>query len=147
MLFEINRVSPRNFVTRKQWLQNVLDEAVDKRNSTLSDMNLNSRAAALMLEAMRVFCTGNWVSTLILSQATIDAALWDEDGLKGINTNKLRTDAEYVWLRNRRNTILHSVPGVTPITMHDFNLDDEGLEKDAKQALLLTIRGLTSFLY
>jgi len=147
MLFEINRVSPRNFVTRKQWLQNVLDEAVDKRNSTLSDMNLNSRAAALMLEAMRVFCTGNWVSTLILSQATIDAALWDEDGLKGINTNKLRTDAEYVWLRNRRNKILHSVPGVTPITMHDFNLDDEGLEKDAKQALLLTIRGLTSFLY
>ena len=110
-------------------------------------MNLNSRAAALMLEAMRVFCTGNWVSTLILSQATIDAALWDEDGLKGINTNKLRTDAEYVWLRNRRNTILHSIPGVTPITMHDFNLDDEGLEKDAKQALLLTIRGLTSFLY
>jgi len=147
MLIEINHVSPRNFVTRKQWLQNVLDEAVDKENSTLSDMNLNSRAAALMLEAMRVFCTGNWVSTLILSQATIDAALWDEDGLKGINTNKLRTDAEYVWLRNRRNTILHSVPGVTPITMHDFNLDDEGLEKDAKQALLLTIRGLTSFLY
>jgi len=147
MLFEINHVSPRNFVTRKKWLQNVLDEAVDKKNSTLSDMNLNSRAAALMLEAMRVFCTGNWVSTLILSQATIDAALWDEDGLKGINTNKLRTDAEYVWLRNRRNTILHSVPGVTPITMHDFNLDDEGLEKDAKQALLLTIRGLTSFLY
>ena len=147
MLFEINRVSPRNFVTRKKWLQNVLDEAVDKKNSTLSDMNLNSRAAALMLEAMRVFCTGNWVSTLILSQATIDAALWDEDGLKGINTNKLRTDAEYVWLRNRRNTILHSVPGVTPITMHDFNLDDESLEKDAKQALLLTIRGLTSFLY
>tara|TARA_B100000886_G_scaffold164441_1_gene112157 strand:- start:295 stop:738 length:444 start_codon:yes stop_codon:yes gene_type:complete len=147
MLFEINHVSPRNFVTRKQWLQNVLDEAVDKENSTLSDMNLNSRAAALMLEAMRVFCTGNWVSTLILSQATIDAALWDEDGLKGINTNKLRTDAEYVWLRNRRNTILHSVPGVTPLTMHDFNLDDEGLEKDAKQALLLTIRGLTSFLY
>ena len=147
MLFEINHVSPRNFVTRKRWLQNVLDEAVDKENSTLSDMNLNSRAAALMLEAMRVFCTGNWVSTLILSQATIDAALWDEDGLKGINTNKLRTDAEYVWLRNRRNTILHSVPGVTPITMHDFNLDDEGLEKDAKQALLLTIRGLTSFLY
>ena len=147
MLFEINHVSPRNFVTRKKWLQNVLDEAVDKKNSTLSDMNLNSRAAALMLEAMRVFCTGNWVSTLILSQATIDAALWDEDGLKGINTNKLRTDAEYVWLRNRRNKILHSVPGVTPITMHDFNLDDEGLEKDAKQALLLTIRGLTSFLY
>tara|TARA_B100000963_G_C22277233_1_gene515496 strand:- start:6 stop:449 length:444 start_codon:yes stop_codon:yes gene_type:complete len=147
MLFEINHVSPRNFVTRKKWLQNVLDEAVDKKNSTLSDMNLNSRAAALMLEAMRVFCTGNWVSTLILSQATIDAALWDEDGLKGINTNKLRTDAEYVWLRNRRNTILHSVPGVTPITMHDFNLDDESLEKDAKQALLLTIRGLTSFLY
>ena len=147
MLFEINHVPPSNFVTRKQWLQNVLDEAVDKKNSTLSDMNLNSRAAALMLEAMRVFCTGNWVSTLILSQATIDAALWDEDGLKGINTNKLRTDAEYVWLRNRRNTILHSVPGVTPITMHDFNLDDEGLEKDAKQALLLTIRGLTSFLY
>ena len=146
-MFEINQVSLRNFATRKEWLQNVLDEAVDKENSTLSDMNLNSRAAALMLEAMRVFCTGNWVSTLILSQATIDAALWDEDGLKGINTNKLRTDAEYVWLRNRRNTILHSVPGVTPITMHDFNLDDEGLEKDAKQALLLTIRGLTSFLY
>ena len=147
MLFEISNVSRRNFATRKKWLQNILNEAVDKENSTLSDMNLNSRAAALMLEAMRVFCTGNWVSTLILSQATIDAALWDEDGLKGINTNKLRTDAEYVWLRNRRNTILHSVPGVTPITMHDFNLDDEGLEKDAKQALLLTIRGLTSFLY
>ena len=147
MLFEINAVSQRNFATRKQWLQNVLDEAVDKENSKLSDMNLNSRAAALMLEAMRVFCAGNWISTLIVSQATIDAALWDKDGLQGINTNKLRTDAEYVWLRNRRNTILHSVPGVTPVTLHDFNLDNESLEKDAKQALLLTIRGLTSFLY
>ena len=72
MLFEINAVSPRNFSIRKQWLQNVLDEAVDKQNSTLSDMNLNSRATALMLEAMRVFCAGNWISTLIVSQATID---------------------------------------------------------------------------
>ena len=147
MLFQINNVSPHNFATRKQWLQNILDEAVDKKNSTLSDMNLNSRAAALMLEAMQVFCAGNWISTLIVSQATIDAALWDEDGLQGINTNKLRTDAEYVWLRNRRNTILHSIPGITPITLHDFNLDNESLERDAKQALLLTIRGLTSFLY
>ena len=147
MLFQINNVSPHNFATRKQWLQNILDEAVDKKNSTLSDMNLNSRAAALMLEAMQVFCAGNWISTLIVSQATIDAALWDEDGLQGINTNKLRTDAEYVWLRNRRNTILHSIPGITPITPHDFNLDNESLEQDAKQALLLTIRGLTSFLY
>lgn len=147
MLFEINAVSLRDFSTRKQWLQNVLDEAVDKENSTLSDMNLNSRAAALMLEAMRVFCVGNWISTLIVSQATIDAALWGEDELHGINTNKLRTDADYVWLRNRRNTILHSVPEVTPITLHDFNFDNESLEKDAKQALLLTIRGLTSFLY
>tara|TARA_B100000242_G_scaffold256768_1_gene200317 strand:+ start:461 stop:904 length:444 start_codon:yes stop_codon:yes gene_type:complete len=147
MLFQINNVSPHNFATRKQWLQNILDEAVDKKNSTLSDMNLNSRAAALMLEAMQVFCAGNWISTLIVSQATIDAALWDEDGLQGINTNKLRTDAEYVWLRNRRNTILHSIPGITPITLHDFNLDNESLEQDAKQALLLTIRGLTSFLY
>ena len=112
MLFEINAVSPRNFSTRKQWLQNVLDEAVDKENSTLSDMNLNSRAAALMLEAMRVFCVGNWISTLIVSQATIDAALWGEDKLHGINTNKLRTDADYVWLRNRRNTILHLVCGL-----------------------------------
>ena len=147
MLFQINNVSPHNFATRKQWLQNILDEAVDKKNSTLSDMNLNSRAAALMLEAMQVFCAGNWISTLIVSQATIDAALWDEDGLQGINTNKLRTDAEYVWLRNRRNTILHSIPGITPITLHDFNLENESLEKDAKRALLLTIRGLTSFLY
>tara|TARA_B100001287_G_scaffold269662_1_gene267380 strand:- start:1388 stop:1831 length:444 start_codon:yes stop_codon:yes gene_type:complete len=147
MLFEISNVSPRNFAIRKQWLQNILNEAVDKENSTLSDMNLNSRAAALMLEAMQVFCAGNWVSALIVSQATIDAALWDEDGLKGINTNKLRTDVEYVWLRNRRNTILHSVPGVKPITLHDFDLDNEALEGDAKKALLLTIRGLTSFLY
>ena len=147
MLFEINAVSQRNFATRKQWLQNVLDEAVDKENSKLSDMNLNSRAAALMLEAMRVFCAGNWISTMIVSQATIDAALWDKDGFQGINTNKLKTDAEYVWLRNRRNTILHSIPGATPVTLHDFNLDNESLEKDAKQALLLTIRGLTSFLY
>ena len=147
MLFEISNVSPRNFAIRKQWLQNILNEAVDKENSTLSDMNLNSRAAALMLEAMQVFCAGNWVSTIIVSQATIDAALWDEDGLKGINTNKLRTDVEYVWLRNRRNTILHSVPGVKPITLHDFDLDNEALEGDAKKALLLTIRGLTSFLY
>ena len=147
MLFEINNVSPRNFAKRKEWLQNVLDEAVDKKNSTLSDMNLNSRAAALMQEAMQVFCSGHWVSTLIVSQATIDAALWDEDGLKGINTNKLRTDAEYVWLRNKRNAILHSVPGVSRMTLHDFNADNEGLEKDAKKALLITIRGLTSFLY
>ena len=29
----------------------------------------------------------------------------------------------------------------------DFNLENESLEKDAKRALLLTIRGLTSFLY
>ena len=73
MLFEINAVSPRNFSTRKQWLQNVLDEAVDKENSTLSDMNLNSRAAALMLEAMRVFCVGNWICLLYTSDAADDS--------------------------------------------------------------------------
>ena len=82
-----------------------------------------------------------------MSQATIDAALWDDKGLKGIDTNKLKTSAEYVWLRNKRNSILHSMPDVTPITLHDFDTDDDKLARDAKKAVLLTIQGLASFLY
>ena len=147
MLTEINNSAPRDFARRKQWLQGILDEAVDKRNSKLADMNLNSKAAALMLEAMKLFCSGHWVSSIIMSQATIDAALWDDKGLKGIDTNKLKTSAEYVWLRNKRNSILHSMPEVTPITLHDFDTDDEVLARDSKKALLLTIQGLASFLY
>ena len=147
MLTEINNSAPRDFARRKQWLQGILDEAVDKRNSKLADMNLNSKAAALMLEAMKLFCSGHWVSSIIMSQATIDAALWDDKGLKGIDTNKLKTSAEYVWLRNKRNSILHSMPDVTPITLHDFDKDEDMLARDAKKAVLLTIQGLTSFLY
>ena len=101
----------------------------------------------LMLEAMKLFCSGHWVSSIIMSQATIDAALWDDKGLKGIDTNKLKTSAEYVWLRNKRNSILHSMPDVTPITLHDFDTDDDMLARDAKKAVLLTIQGLASFLY
>ena len=127
MLTEINNSAPRDFARRKQWLQGILDEAVDKRNSKLADMNLNSKASALMLEAMKLFCSGHWVSSIIMSQATIDAALWDDKGLKGIDTNKLKTSAEYVWLRNKRNSILHSMAEVTPITLHDFDIDDEAL--------------------
>ena len=147
MLTEINNSAPRDFARRKQWLQGILDEAVDKRNSKLADMNLNSKAAALMLEAMKLFCSGHWVSSIIMSQATIDAALWDDKGLKGIDTNKLKTSAEYVWLRNKRNSILHSMPDVTPITLHDFDTDDDMLARDSKKAILLTIQGLASFLY
>ena len=147
MLTEINNSAPRDFARRKQWLQGILDEAVDKRNSKLADMNLNSKAGALMLEAMKLFCSGHWVSSIIMSQATIDAALWDEKGLEGIDTNKLKTSAEYVWLRNKRNSILHSMPDVTPITLHDFDTDDDMLARDAKKAVLLTIQGLASFLY
>ena len=107
MLTEINNSAPRDFARRRQWLEGILDEAVDKRNSKLADMNLNSKATALLLEAMKLFCSGHWVSSIIMSQATIDAALWDDKGLKGIDTNKLKTSAEYVWLRNKPVSYTH----------------------------------------
>ena len=107
-------------------------------------MNLTPHATALLGEAVNSFCGGNWVATIILVQAVLDVELATNEFLDGAYVNELRTGKNFVWLRNRRNRLLHADSGTHSITETDIVNDDRNLALEAQKSLKMVIKGLTS---
>jgi hypothetical protein len=128
---------------RSQWIQRLLDDSLDKNSANLNDMNLTPHATALLGEAMNSFCAGNWVATIILVQAVLDVELATNEFLDGTYINKLRTGKDFVWLRNRRNRLVHADISTHSITEADIFDDDRNLEIEAQKSLKLIITCLT----
>ncbi|MBT6308131.1 MAG: hypothetical protein HOJ18_18115, partial [Rhodospirillaceae bacterium] len=97
----------------------------------------------LLLEALNAFCSGNWVATIILAQAVFDVDIAKNKRLNGLHLNILRTGKSSVWLRNRRNRLIHADNGAQSITEAELGSNDSQLESEAKRALKIVIQGLT----
>ena len=97
--------APRDWPGRARWLA---DAAAGKQVSPA--LCESPQAAALLAEMARVFCAGAWPSAVILAQAVIDAELaarlaaGNDDPMA---LNALRFGADFVWLRDRRNRLIH----------------------------------------
>ena len=144
MITGLKFISSQTHSKRSQWVQKLLDDSLDKNSADLHDMNLTPHATALLVEAMNSFCAGNWVATIILVQAVLDIELATNESLNGVYVNELRTGKDLVWLRNRRNRLLHADSGIHPITEADIVNDDRNLALEAQKSLKMVIKGLTS---
>jgi len=60
-----------------------------------------------------------------------------------LHLNILRTGKSSVWLRNRRNRLIHADNGAQSITEAELGSNDSQLETEAKRALKIVIQGLT----
>ena len=144
MITGLKFISSQTHSKRSQWIQKLLDDSLDKNSADLHDMNLTPHATALLVEAMNSFCAGNWVATIILVQAVLDIELATNESLNGVYVNELRTGKDLVWLRNRRNRLLHADSATHSITEADIVDDDKNLAVEAKKSLKMVIKGLTS---
>ena len=143
MITGLKFISSQTHSKRGQWIQRLLDDSLDKNSANLNDMNLTPHATALLGEAMNSFCAENWVATIILVQAVLDVELATNELLDGTYINKLRTGKDFVWLRNRRNRLVHADISTHSITEADIFDDDRNLEIEAQKSLKLVITGLT----
>ena len=143
MITGLKFISSQTHSKRGQWIQRLLDDSLDKNSANLNDMNLTPHATALLGEAMNSFCAGNWVATIILVQAVLDVELATNEFLDGTHINQLRTGKDFVWLRNRRNRLVHADISTHSITEADVFDDDRNLEIEAQKSLKLVITGLT----
>jgi hypothetical protein len=143
MITGLKCTSLKSHHDRSKWAQTLLDNSLDNDNSNLGDMHLSPHATGLLLEALNAFCSGNWVATIILAQAVFDVDIAKNKRLNGLHLNILRTGKSSVWLRNRRNRLIHADSGSQSITEAELENDDSQLEQEAKRALKLVIQGLT----
>ena len=143
MITGLKCTSLKSHHDRSKLAQTLLDNSLDNDNSNLGDMHLSPHATGLLLEALNAFCSGNWVATIILAQAVFDVDIAKNKRLNGLHLNILRTGKNSVWLRNRRNRLIHADSGPQSITEAELGNDDSLLEHEAKRALKIVIQGLT----
>ena len=125
------------FQERCRWLEGRVCELSDGEG-----LRPAPQADALLAEMNQVFCDGAWLATVILAQAVLDADLAENDNLDGASLNELRFGRGYVWLRERRNLLLHADGPGPVVTVVGRTRDAAALERDARRAVELVIKGL-----
>lgn len=128
--------SPPEMRQRLSWFDRLTDRETDG-----AGLDLAPQTAALFDEMRLCFASGAWLAVLILGQAALDAEL-QNDGLDGLVQNEIRFGRDYVWLRNRRNHLLHADDPRPAVTLADFAPGDPKLERDARRAVELVVKGL-----
>lgn len=138
--------SQRLWAERQAWFQRRLDDARGAEGSAIGE-----QAAALLIDLQLAFCAGAWVAAIILAQTVLDADLADRElaggaggtrgAGEGIALNDIRFGRDYVWLRNRRNDLVHE-EGRTALTVRDQTQDRQRLESEARRAVELLFKAL-----
>jgi anti-sigma factor RsiW len=127
----------RAFEERRRWLVGRIDAETDGEGLFPSP-----QAAALFAEMIHVFCGGAWLATLVLAQAALDADLAENDRLEGAVLNEVRHGRGYIWLRERRNALLHADGPGPAVTVDSLTREAASLERDARRAVDLVVKGL-----
>ncbi|UUX50917.1 hypothetical protein NUH88_04315 [Nisaea acidiphila] len=122
---------------RLGWIDRLVDQVSDGEGVTLSP-----QAAALFDEMRHCFAAGCWLAALVLAQAALDAEL-QQGEIDGLAQNEIRFGADYVWLRNRRNHLLHVDDPMPAVTLEDLERNTATLEQDARRAFELFLKAVT----
>jgi hypothetical protein len=131
------RADTRGFEQRRVWIAKLIETESDGEGLFPSP-----QAGALLAEMLQVFCDGAWLATVILAQAVLDADLAENDRLDGMTLNELRHGRGYGWLRDRRNVLVHADGPGPAVTVDERVRDAAALEKDARRAVELVVKGL-----
>ena len=133
--------SQRLWQERQAWFQRRLDDALGD-----GDAAIGAQAEALLIDLQLSFCAGAWAAAIILAQTVLDADFADRELAgeeTGIALNDIRFGRDYVWLRNRRNDLVHE-EGRTALTVRDQIQDRQRLEAEARRAVELLFKALKS---
>jgi hypothetical protein len=131
------RATGRDFEARHSWIAKIIEAESDG-----AGLFPSPQADALLAEMTQVFREGAWIATLVLAQAVLDADLAENDRLDGATLNELRHGRGYVWLRERRNALLHADGPGPAVTVDSRARDVAAWERDARRAVELVIKGL-----
>lgn len=130
--------SSSEMLRRVDWIRGLID-----RQSDGEGLDLSPQAEALFDEMSRCFAAGAWLAALVLAQAALDAELYQGD-VAGLVQNEARFGADYLWLRNRRNHLLHADDPRPAVTMADLQQDDRRLEQEARRAIGLMVKAVSA---
>lgn len=127
---------------RRNWLDNELEKAEIGFSYLVSD-----HSTALFMDMQIAYCSGAWLSVVIMSVSVIDAHLRETEAMDGkIGTAKLLTDyyeGENIdWLRQLRNRYVHHNLDKPILEMNDWFINQEQLELNATKAIEMTIKAL-----
>lgn len=122
---------------RAAWIDRLVEKASDG-----AGISLSPQAAALFDEMRRCYAAGAWLAALILAQSALDAELHQGE-IDGLTQNDVRFGADYLWLRNRRNHLLHADDPRPAVTMTDIERDSPRLQREARRAVELVVAALT----
>lgn len=127
---------------RRQWLDTELEKSEIGLVYAVSD-----HSTALFMDMQIAFCSGAWISVVIMSISVIDSHLRETEAMDtSIGTAKLLSDyyegEDIDWLRQLRNKYVHHNIDKPLIEMNDWFDNQEKLEKDAKKAIKMTILAL-----
>ncbi|MBA4260384.1 MAG: hypothetical protein C0446_14570 [Chitinophaga sp.] len=127
---------------RRNWLDNELEKAETGFSYLVSD-----HSTALFMDMQIAYCSGAWLSVVIMSVSVIDAHLRETEAMDDkIGTAKLLTDyyeGENIdWLRQLRNRYVHHNLDKPILEMNDWFINQEQLELNATKAIEMTIKAL-----
>lgn len=127
---------------RREWIDNELEKTETGLSYLVSD-----HSTALFMDMQIAFCSGAWISVVIMSVSVIDAHLRETEAMDtSIGTAKLLKDyyegAEIDWLRQLRNRYVHHNLDRPILEMNDWFENQEQLESNATKAMKMTISAL-----
>lgn len=123
---------------RLDWIRSLID-----RESDGDGLDLSPQAEALFDEMSRCFAAGAWLAALVFAQAALDAEL-NQGDVDGLMQNEARFGPDYVWLRNRRNHLLHADTPLPAVTIADLEKDGRRLEQEARRAVGLMVKAIVA---
>lgn len=106
---------------------------------------VSEHSTALFFDMRRAYCSGAWISVVVLAVSVIDSHFREtESGDNKITTAQLLKefykDDEIEWLRKLRNKYVHLNLDRPFLEMDTWFNNSKQLEIDAKNALLITIK-------
>lgn len=106
--------------------------------------SVSDHATALFMDMQIAFCSGAWLSVIVMSITVIDSHLRENEALNDrLGTMELLNEyynGENInWLRQLRNKYVHINLNKPILEMNDWFVKQEKLEADAIKAIKMTI--------
>lgn len=105
----------------------------------------NDHVGGLKLELERSFCSGSWIACIMLAAAIVEVHLSYLDKWKNSERDAaidaLNIKNDWVWLRNRRNNLIHGKVGSedSRLSATEYANCRDDLQRDAQTAIRIAL--------
>lgn len=131
--------SPELWASRLAWLEKENEAA----QNPLASYIVEEHACALTMDLYSAFCSGAWISVIVLAHAVADSSLRGGDD-RSSSAKIFGADPNLTWLRRSRNELVHARNDDPIITVDMMWADQRRLEQDAQRAVGIMFRALYS---